>query len=172
MIKVLFETALTDVSSTDIEGVGTLQYGSGGEAYRWVRNLSTTTAIVALQPVCYDETTVGTIAFTQAVSEPETESLMCLAGIAMTAMAASAASALKYGWVQVRGYKNGVLHQNASTAIGVGDSLIAMNDSNYLNFSTADGTAPLYSNTIIALEITATTSAATEYSKDVYIKCL
>ena len=29
MIKVLFETALTDVSSTDIEGVGTLRYGSG-----------------------------------------------------------------------------------------------------------------------------------------------
>ena len=172
MIKTLFATKLTDVRSTDVEGVGTLRYGSDGDVYRWVRNLSTTTAIVALQPVCYDETTVGTKAYIESVSEPETESLMCLAGIAMTAMAASASLALKYGWVQVQGYKNGVLHQNAGTVIGIGDSLIAMNDSNYLNFSTADGTAPLYSNTIIALEITATTSAVTEYSKDVYIKCL
>ena len=172
MIKTLFETTLTQVEITDIEGVGTLRYGTDGDVYRWVRNLSTTTAVVALQPVCYDENNVGSADYYKSISEPETTSLMCLAGIAMTAMAASATNAKKFGWVQVRGYKNGVLHQNASTVIGVGDSLIAMDDSNYLNFSTVDGTAPKYSNTIIALEITATTSAATEYSKDVYIKCL
>jgi hypothetical protein len=37
MIKTLFETALTDIRSTDIEGVSTLRYESDGRVFRWVK---------------------------------------------------------------------------------------------------------------------------------------
>lgn len=173
MIKVLFETALTDVAKTDLEGVGTLRYGSDGRAWRWVKNRSTTTAIVAKQAVCYNEGNVGTSALFKSVNEPETENFMLAAGVAVTAIAASAADALEYGWICVQGYFQDAIIMNASaTAIGIGDALDVADDANYLDHTVVDGVAPTYSAHFIALETATTTTSATELAKDVIVKCL
>ncbi len=169
MIKLLWETALTDVAATDIEGVGRLRYGNGGQIYRWVKNRSTTTAIVAKQVVCYNEGNVGASALYESVNEPETENLMLNAGMAVTAIVASASDALCFGWICVQGYFQDALVGGA-TAVAIGDSLKGANDSNNLALSVATGSAPAYSSHFISLETADSSSLA--QATDVYVKCL
>ena len=170
MIKHLFHTEITDTEMTDIEGVGTLRYGSTGQVWRWIKNRSTTTAIVAKQPVSYNDGNVGTKAIFKSVNEPETENLMIAAGLAVTALAASATDALSYGWICVQGYFQDAL-LGGDTAIGLGDSLVGVNDANYLALATTDSTAPIYSSHYMALE-TVSSSSGNAAAKDVYVKCL
>ena len=52
--KVLFQTALTGLELTDIEGVGILRTDEFGRIFRWVKNMSSTALIAAgacLRPV-------------------------------------------------------------------------------------------------------------------------
>ncbi len=167
--KVLFETSLTETSDADIEGVGTLRYGDEGTVYRWVKNRSTTTAIVAKQPVCYNEANVGDSTMFQSVNEPETENLMLAAGMANTALAASAANALCFGWVTVQGYFKDALVSGV-TNIVIGDELICADDANTLVIGSAPATAPKYSSHFVALETAISTSV--QQSKDILVKCL
>lgn len=172
MIKTLFETKLTDVAKTDIEGVGTLRYESEGSIYRWVKNCSATTALAAKEPVCYNEANVGTKAVFESVEIPTSGNVMLQAGLAVTAIVASAADALEYGWICVQGYFQDAVIMPTATVVGIGDELNVTATKGYLDFHTTDGTAPKYSSHYIALEIVATTSLATEYSRDVYVRCL
>ncbi len=172
MIKVLFETQLTDVAKTDIEGVGTLRYGDGGRVWRWVKNRSATTAIAAKEPVCYDDAKVGTKAVLQSVEVPTSGNVMLQAGLAVTAIVASASDALCFGWVCVQGYFQDAVLQPTATIVGVGDELNVTAAKGFLDFLTTDGTSPAYSLHFIALETVTTTSTVTEYAKDVCVKCL
>lgn len=170
MIKGLFQTKLTDVRDSDVEGVGTLRYGVKGQVYRWVKNRSTTTAIVAKQAVSYSDGNTGTKALFQSVNEPETANLMFAAGMAITALAASASDALSYGWITVQGYfQDALVH--GDTAIGIGDILMGANDGNALVLAATDSTAPTYSSHYMALE-TADSSSNDAQATDVYVKCL
>ena len=166
MIKILFETALTDVRATDVEGVGTLRYAEDGRIYRWVKNHAATT-LTAKQPTCYDVGSVGTEALYESVEEPVTNDLMLNAGIAMTGFAIS--GGICYGWIQVQGYCPDV-QVIGTTNIVVGDELIASNGLDTLKISSAPGTAPIYSSHYVAVETAISTSAA--QVKDVMVRCL
>jgi hypothetical protein len=168
-IKTIFQTTLTDVSSEDLEGVGTVRHGEAGSMYRWVKNRNAT-AFTAKQPVCYDATNAGSAALLQAVNSPVTADLMLQAGIAVTAIAASGADC--YGWVQTNGYFNGARVLGVSgTAVAIGDELVSANGTTTLTRATAVGTAPKRSLTFIALEAVSADTGAT-YAKDVYIQCI
>lgn len=170
MIKTLFETKLTDIVSTDIEGVGTLRYEPKGDVYRWVKNEGS--ALTAKQPVCYDVSDVGTIALFQTVLTPVSADLMVAAGIAVTAIGAS--GALCYGWVQCEGYfKDAIVRIPKTAVIAVGSEMICENTLTALAFSVAPGTAPVYSNHFICLDAVATDgTGTTDAVADIYIKCL
>jgi hypothetical protein len=168
-IKTLFETKLTDIKSTDIEGVGVLRYEDDGQVYRWVKNRNAT-AFTAKQPVCYDVGEVGDAGLFEKVNSPVTADLMLQAGIAVTAIAAS--GGLCYGWVLAQGYCQDARVVGVSgTAVAVGDELVSANATTTLTRATAVGTAPKRRFTFQALETVSAATAAT-YSKDVYVSCL
>jgi hypothetical protein len=171
MIKTLFVTKLTDVKSTDIEGVGTLRYEPEGKIYRWVKNRNTT-AFTAKQPVCYDADNAGSSILIQKVNTPVTADLMLQAGIAVSAIAASGGNC--YGWVQVQGYfQDARVKEPKTAAFAIGDELAAVNATTYLNQVTAVGTAPKYRLTFQLLEAIATNATSTTVgSYDVYIACI
>ena len=167
--KILFQTALTDVKDSDLEGVGTLREDADGNVYRWVKNRNAT-AFTAKQPVCYDAGNVGSSSLFKSVNSPVTADLMLAAGIAVTAMAASGGDC--YGWVQVKGYFNGARVLGVSgTAVAIGDELVTANATTTLTRATAVGTAPKRLLTFQALETCSDATGAT-YAKDVYISCL
>ena len=169
MIKTLFETKLTDVKSTDVEGVGTVRHESNGDIYIWLKNTATT-ALTAKQPVCYEVATVGSRTLFKTCLTPATADLMLAAGIAITAIGASGAN--MYGWVQCRGYVSEVpVLAVSGTAIAVGDTLKGVNGQTYLAKSIAAGTAPAYTSSFVLLEVVSDATGATVY-KDVYVNCL
>lgn len=169
MIKTLFETKLTDIKSTDVEGVGTLRYEDNGNVYRWVKNEGSS-ALTAKQPVCYDVSDVGTIALFQTVLTPATDDLMMAAGIAVTAIGAS--GAICYGWVLAQGYaKDSRVLAVSGTAVAVGDQLIPADGATTLTRTVAVGTAPNQMHTFKALETCSDATGAT-LAKDVYVSCL
>ena len=169
--KVLWETELTDIKSTDVEGVGQLRFvdGADGGVYRWVKNRNATD-FTAKQPVCYDAGNAGSKTLLQKVNSPVTEDLMLAAGIAVTAIEASGSKC--YGWVKVEGYFQDARVLGVSgTAVAIGDELVAADGATTLTRATAVGTAPKRRLTFVALEAVSAATGAT-YAKDVYIHCL
>lgn len=121
MIKTLFETALTENRDSDIEGVGTFREESDGKVFKWVKNLSTGTALAAGQPVYYDQSLHATpVAMFQGVLQvADTADLSLFAGIAMSAI-----PYLEYGWIQISGLSLTALWLNSvSNDIPVGAAL-------------------------------------------------
>lgn len=169
MIKVLFETELTDIKKTDIEGVGTLRYEDDGRIFRWVKNRNAT-ALVADQPVCYDAGNVGSAALYKSVNMPVTADLMLAAGVTKAAFGISGAKC--FGWIQVQGYfKEARVLAVSDTAVAIGDELNTQNGSDQLHRTTAVGTAPIRQHTFTAFEILSGDTGA-DLDKDVYINCL
>jgi hypothetical protein len=174
MYKLLFETKLTDIKSTDVEGVGTLRCEQDGgltKIFEWTKNRNAT-AFTAKQPVCFDADQAGSAAILQKVNSPVTADLMLAAGIAVTAIAASGGNC--YGWVQREGYfQDARVRTPATNDIEIGSELVAADGATTLEYQGNAGTAPIYSKHFIALEAVATDSTGTAVvSKDVYISCL
>ncbi len=128
-IKVIFETALADIASSDIEGIGNVRHESRGDRYRWVENVSGT-SMVAGSACAYPATDqsaspalYGRRISAQAAAELSGDNF---AGVAMAAIAASGASAKKYGWIQVEGIHTAasVLLISSTVAGVIGDRLI------------------------------------------------
>jgi hypothetical protein len=90
-IKKVFRTALTDLKSSDFEGVGTLRF-EGPNVYKWVQ-FSGTTSAAAVASVCYVTTDITLSTVDGALSALP-------AGIAVSAVAAGSA---QWGWIQVVG---------------------------------------------------------------------
>lgn len=114
-IKQSFVTGLTDLYSTDKEGVGTIRY-ENNKVYKYVK-FTGTTAIAVGQLVCYvayatDST--GTVV-DQAYPNP---------GIAAgMALAAVGTGTVQYGWIQIQGL---ILSSDAlGGSPAMGDSLVA-----------------------------------------------
>lgn len=168
-IKTIFETELTDLKDSDVEGVGTLRYEADGTKYRWEKNRNAT-AFTAKQPVCYDAGNVGTSALFESVNSPVTADLMLQAGIAVTAIEASGSDC--FGWILVEGYFQDARVLGVSgTAVAIGDELVAADGETTLTRATAVGTAPKRRFTFQALEAVSDATGAT-YAKDVYVSCL
>jgi len=170
--KKLFVTALTDIESTDVEGVGRLRFGDDGQVDMWTKNRNAT-AFTAKQPVCFDAGNVGTSALFKSVNSPVAADLMLAAGIAITAIGASGGNC--YGWVRRRGYFQDARVVTPATGgndIEIGSELVCADGTTTLAYQGNAGSAPIYSNHFVALETVATATGAAVVSKDVYVKCL
>lgn len=169
-MKTIFQTELTQVSQTDLEGAGTLRFTDDGRVYRWVQNRSSTTALVANQSVCYHvaSAAAGSETFYKSVFTPATANLGALAGALETGIAAD-----YYGWVQVEGFKPDLLVKLPKTAtdIIVSCTLLGVDATTTPAKDQLLGTAPVYTSTIVALESVATAAAASTTSIAAYIKC-
>ena len=168
-LKQCFVTALTDTSSTDDEGVGTLRFAQNGDVYRWVQNVDTT-AITVGMVVSHDLTDTSTML--TAVDAGQTSDLSVMAGVVMAASVATT----EYGWIQVLGF-------NASALVSVTATVITITAGNYLKPVTAElyavidaATQPLYLRNLQILEgvaaVTQTTLLAVAAAKDVLVNCL
>ncbi len=167
--KTLFETSLTGMYDSDIEGVGTLRQDVAGSWYRWVKNRNAT-ALVADESVCYDIGNIGSVVLFQSVNDPVTADLMVAAGVIMASLEASGSKC--FGWVHAQGYhKEAKVLAVSGTAVAVGDELVCANGVGTLTRATAVGTAPKRRFTFVALEVLSAATGAT-LDRDVYISCL
>jgi len=125
--KTLFNTLLTDIKKTDVEGVGTRRQ-EGDKWYRWVKNDSGA-ALAAGYQVCYQEDDGE--AYHEVVYKPASANLHTLAGVAISAIEdydATDATKKCYGWIQIEGYNTTVqVAQYTDTAIAAGDILDGKN---------------------------------------------
>lgn len=104
--KVLFQTALTDLETSDVEGKGRLRYEDDGKVYRWVKNISATA--LAYHGACLKALTsvlagVNVNVRSNQSTTAATAQLTLPAGVPVTAIAASGSATGDHGWIQVAG---------------------------------------------------------------------
>jgi hypothetical protein len=119
--KIAFVTALTEQSTSDLEGVGTTRTDQYGKRYRWVKN-SGDNAARAGAPACFDLTSIAAAYFLHRIPVEDIASadLPYFAGVWLAAVAAAS-----YGWIQTFGVSDDVRIAAASaTSYAVGDILV------------------------------------------------
>ena len=104
--KVLFQTALTDLKTSDVEGLGVIRKDENGKKYRWVKNVSATALLY--HGACLKALTSVLASMDKNVRSTDTATaataqLSIPAGVPVTAIAASGSSTGDHGWVQVAG---------------------------------------------------------------------
>lgn len=99
--KILFETTLTDVSTTDTEGIGTERDDREGNKYRWVYNASLVSTRVGA-PAVYDATNYSSVNFRRHVlCTGADEDVSFFAGVFLSII-----PTLNYGWIKTFGLCN------------------------------------------------------------------
>jgi hypothetical protein len=161
-MKNLFSTALTDVKTTDVEGVGSIRIEADGKQYRWCKN-NASTSWAAGCLVCHEVANLGADLYKTAII-PASADLALLAGVAMGVVAQN-----YFGWVQIAGPHSDVLISKV-TALVAGDSVVPSNGINYGVRSAALGAAS-YRRCVTLLEANATTASATA-AFEAMINCL
>ena len=116
--KVLFQTKLADLNTSDVDGKGNLRVTAEGKKYRYVKNISATALVAA--GACLKALTSVLSAMNQNVRSVDTTtgataSIAIPAGVPVTAIAASGAGTGDHGWVHVAGPAR-VSNGRASTA--------------------------------------------------------
>lgn len=159
-LKHLWEHGITDTSSTDDEGVGSIRL-YGDSIYRWVKNNSGAAFVAG--GACF-HTYSDTIDAVTQCTDGVTADLGFMAGIAVSAIADG-----EYGFILVQGYYGAALVTTAGGTIAAGNALIGVNGADDLIGSSAMGTAPIYSRHAIAMEAMATASTATTIA--VMVQC-
>jgi len=97
-VKTYFLTSLTDVKTTDVEGVGTLRF-EGDKVYKWVKfTYENSVAAAAGNLAYYDDTDCTT------VTADKSASVGVVAGVFM----ADSSTNNTYMWIQVAGVAEGV----------------------------------------------------------------
>ena len=116
--KKVFITRLTDTSSKDLEGVGTIRW-EDNKCYKWVKYANAVGNVAAV---------AGNVAFlmsTGDVTSDVSASLNIGAGVLMAAIPDG-----NYGWVQIKGEATlttaltGGANGNALTPVGAGDATL------------------------------------------------
>lgn len=149
--KILWETALTETRTTDVEGKGSIREDRFGEKYRWLYNASAFAARVGA-PACFDATLYSGANFLKHVlAAPSDEDINFLAGVFVSAI-----PTLNYGWVKIFG-----MYDTARIALASGGAA-AINDTMFpstLTDTTGTSAARCYSflNGVVA---TSTVNAA------------
>lgn len=170
--KTIFRTQITDVASTDLEGVGRLRW-EDDKCYRWIQNTITNYTPAIADLVCHTFTD-GALALTE-ISKPATATLGLLAGIVMGPLAANTGTLpLCYGWIQVYGPNSQVnvtpVNTQTTAAPVAGNSLIAVNGATYAATGQAMGTAAVYRRTLELLDSVA--GSTTVQACNVLVQCL
>jgi hypothetical protein len=147
--KVLFQTALTDIKSSDVEGIGALRNDVSGNVYRWVYNIGA--SAMAAGGCAFVHDSAGSLSTALTTVDRATASSLGMDGLAGIAMAAitSSAGASPYGWIQCRGFHSGV-----SVVKGVAGSTAMVLD------KTSASTAT-FTRTVITLNSASTASTQT-----------
>lgn len=118
--KTLFETTLTQVETTDVEGKGIERTDEFGNTYRWIYNASTISSRVG-GPACYDATLYSAATFLQHVRvDTADEDIDYFAGVFISVI-----PTLNYGWILTSGKYNTCRVAIASGgAIAISDLMI------------------------------------------------
>jgi len=165
MLKSIFETALTDYSSTDKEIAGVIRVDDNGKIYRWIKNLNASTAFVVGQPVCYDADVAVATRFQGVLACAAADQEM-VAGCAMSAIPAG-----YYGWIQCKGVMaNASVTGGTSVAIAIGDVLKVVSGGLTLVMSVT-GNDIGRNDPFVALEAVATASAPVSAAIGVMLNC-
>jgi len=164
--KQLFTTYLTEVATTDLEGVGTLRW-DGANCYRWVYN-ATGSATVVGEITCHDLSANPDSTLVESIYMSLDTDLSMLAGVCLSVIADEG-----YGWIQVFGVTDSVIAMGGTsggTDTAIGDYLLAVTSQIYGFRDTA--TQPAYSRNLQTLEVIATaTTPATTYVT-AFVRCL
>ncbi len=159
----LWRTTLTEVATTDLEGVGTIRW-DGDNAFRWVYN-ATGSATVVGEVVFHDMVTNPNANLFANVYAAATTELGSMAGVCMAIIASTG-----YGWIQILGVATSCLViENGSTITAIGDYLVGL-DGNVAAMLDA-GTQPLYARNLQALVVLTSTQAVTS-TMAVMVNCL
>ncbi len=180
--KILFETALTEIKDSDIEGIGILREDERGNVYKWVENKCATAMVVG--GACAYPATDGSASpakFGRRISAQAAAELSadCFAGVAMAAIAASGASTSKYGWIQVEGIHTAasVLLISSTVAGVIGDRLIPASASLNLDrlvtsVASAGALGTTKVNVAVLMQTVDSASALTATKVAVMLRCL
>ena len=183
--KILFQTELTDLELTDIEGLGVEREDENGKIYRWVKN-SGSTALIAAGCCLMDFTTTSADIYKRVRSSdvPATGPTTCLitmpAGSPVTAIADSGASSGCHGWVQVSGLKRVSMRQAATLTQqqpgchAIATAICVTNDEWGKAYTSVIGSSggQVFLRSVEIVSQFATTGVATVLTAIVNIKCL
>lgn len=167
-MKQLFQTALTDIKSTDVEGVGTLRY-ENEKIYRWVKNEEASTALTVGQLATH--VIANGILLTTTVKQPATANLGFIGGVVV----ATSLTAGYYGWIQIYGPNSSVSVSGGTTGgtdIAAGDYLKGVNSAGHAIRDTTIGGTPAFRRNLVILESVTTTTTPAAALKKAFINCL
>jgi hypothetical protein len=158
--KVLFQTALTDIKSSDVEGIGALRNDVSGNVYRWVYNIGA--SAMAAGGCAFVHDSAGSLSTALTTVDRATASSLGMDGLAGIAMAAitSSAGASPYGWIQCRGFHSGVSVVATST-YGPGCSLKGVAGSTAMVLDKTSASTATFTRTVITLNSASTASTQT-----------
>ncbi len=178
--KVMFQTALTDLKTTDVEGLGVLREDEFGNTYRWMRN----DAATALQPggCCLANLSSAIADVNKGVYSPDaatggaTALVGIPAGAPVTGIGATGSSTGCFGWVQVEGKRRVSLKAVATAAEQQPGVFVPATSVELLAATHAWG-KPVFTNAnlrtlVLAGLVDTVTDLATAVSATVYIRCL
>lgn len=182
--KVLFQTALTDLETADVEGLGVLRDDEFGNVYRWVKNKGTT-ALYKAGPCLKIVTSVVAGARGRVINPTgagtSTASINRCAGIPVTAIGASGSGTGAYGWVQCLGIARASF-VGTDTAQSVGQQAICTSAAagasrfavalDVTNVGDTTAAAYAYKNFVELINTPTTGGASTPHSGTVQIHCL
>jgi hypothetical protein len=109
--KVLWRTKLTDLETTDVEGLGVVRTDEDGNKYKWVKNAGATAVgragpcLAVLNTSVAASNFAGTRITPQDTSSTYTAVIQFPAGQPMTAIQESGSSTGDHGWVQCKGWR-------------------------------------------------------------------
>lgn len=167
MQKQLWQTQITETSTSDLEGIGQTREVNG-KIYRWVKNTESSTALALGAACCHVFSDAGD--FLKNVKASATANLNAMAGIVTSTAGIAAGS---YGWIQVFGaYVDASVFQSQTTAGVAGDIYGPVNAVAYLDRAVAGGTAATRPRHAILMEAVATVTTGAAGSFNVFVNCL
>lgn len=164
MEKQLFVTKdITQVSTSDLEGVGTIRW-KDKKCYRWVQNKhSASTGVGSMMFHNY----ANLANFLEKVYDGSTADLGAMAGVAVSVIAAES-----YGWIQVYGYNAAASVLKSNTAIAIGDKLKGVDAQLYGVQMVAMGAATVHERLVEAMATLVTTGASAAATIAGFVRCL
>ena len=186
--KVLFQTKLSDLETTDVEGLGVLREDELGNIYRWMRNDAATALMRAGSNMLNLSSSLASIEKSFYSPDAATGGATALvhmpAGVPVTAIGATGSSTGCYGWMQQAGTCRVSISPTATAAdqepgcalVGTSVELLGATGCwGHPRTGTIDSTAGGIVNLrclVIAGLVDTVTDLATAVSAAVYVRCL